>query len=511
MNHDLTGLIPEDHTVRFHQQQNISRLLDLSRSFAHDAGFEWCKNPPVQDDTIILESGHQPNFFPYPGVWKKVFLLDHFRELLDKKGVCGIAFFGFADQNAATAPYLYKNHVPALNKEGAQKIGFTVKGKEKWKRFDTIKKPRPEVWDEEMRKIENLYAGVMSDHPEILESMWKSYERADAFSDLNAFIFSRISGDILGFEVNFFRYSDIQRNQMFSEECTHILRNLDSYTKIFNAVIQKEHLPLRPVVSGEVPFWYHCNCGGKTPLLIDSVGMCRGSCPICKKEHELRFHADFSNFDAYSRNMSLTAVSRNLIFSEALGTHIFISGTGGGLRYGKISDAISPAIGFHKPLTCSWSSKDYYLGTIHRSAMKELQTTFSFAKEDLLDFTLDEHVRRLREKMAAKVAEMETDGTDKKLLRLYRGRHLGSATTVDMVSRVFSAVPSMLDLFMNLSREEILANWHKALRCSVPEEEDSSCSIAQDIVYEGNGLSGYSPDEIPVVYRNLSAIGVKKK
>lgn len=508
---DLTEMIPANHTLRVNQQRNVSYLLDISQSFARDAQYESTTPPSVQDDVLVLESGHQPNYFPYSGVWKKVFLLDQFREMLDKKGMCGIAFFGFADQNVTTAPYLYKNQIPALNKTGMQKIGFTVKGSDKWKRFDTLTKPLPEEWEKEMRAMKKLSLAVRSESSAIMEIMEESYERADSFSDLNTYIFSRISKEILGCDIHFFRYSDVHRNQLFSDECKQILEMIDCYSSVYNEVIREEKIPSRPVVSGEIPFWYHCDCGGKIPLVIDSPDICRGVCPVCKIECELDFGTDFNRFDTFSKNMGFTAVSRNLIFSEGLGTHIFISGTGGGLRYGKISNAISSEIGFNQPLTCSWSSKDYYLGKIQTNALKELQNMFSLTRAEMLDEALDERIHQFREDLNHKVIEMEAEDADSKSIRLYRGRYLGSATIAELVSRVFSTTPSMLDIYLNVDSEEILKSWGNALACSVPERYDSTCGITQDSVYDTGEDSGFSLDEIPILYRNMSAIGGKTK
>jgi hypothetical protein len=129
--------------------------------------------------------------------------------------------------------------------------------------------------------------------------------------------------------------------------------------------------------------------------------------------------------------------------------------------------------------------------------------------EDLLDATLNERIGEFRDRLAAKITEMEAEGADKKSLRLYTGRFLGSAKTADMVSRVFSSVPSLFDLCMNLDKEDIVKSWGEVLRHSVPEQYDSSCILAQDVVYAGESLT-FSSDEIPVLYRNLCAIGVKK-
>lgn len=509
MKSDLAKWNLKNHKLRLDQQKNVLDIFDISRSLAHDAELECCNFPTVQDGSIILESGHQPNYFPYSGVWKKVFLLNQFQEQLAKKEIHGIAVFGFADQNSVTAPFLYKNQVPALNKSGKQKIGFAVKGPEKWKCFNKIPKPLPEIWEDEMEKIAHFYSGTRTENQEIIEIMWRCYKRAESFSDLNAYIFSRISRDILGLDVFFFRYSDIQHSQLFSRQCKQILENVDSYNKVYNAVIKDKYLSLRPVVSGEIPFWYHCDCGGKTPLEIDSSGVCRGTCPICKMDHELNFETDFSQYDTYSRKMSISAVCRNVVFSEGLGTHLFISGSGGGLQYGKISNAISSDMGFNQPVTVSWSSKDYYLGNIHKFAVDELKKTFSLSKEDLLNPDLDGRICEIREKMALKINEMELVGTDKKTLRLHKGRYISSAQTTDKVSKIFSTVPSMLDIFMNFDKEDILDGWRKAFNNSVPEWHVLSCILKYDAVYGGNEGCEFSPEEIVVLYHNMCAIGGK--
>ncbi|MBT8507614.1 hypothetical protein AZH53_04170 [Methanomicrobiaceae archaeon CYW5] len=505
---DLRALVPADHTLRDHQQRNLSALLDISRSFARSAGLKESTTNSVQDDTVVLESGHQPNYFPYTGVWKKVYLLETFREMLDADGMSVVAYFGFADQNTTTAPFLYKNQVPALNKYGRQKIGFSVKGPDKWRRFENIPKPPLEVWEEEMRRLENLYPRMKTNHPEIMEIMWDGYERADSFSDLNAYIFSRISQDILECDVIFFRYSAISRAQLFSDECTRILRNLDTYTEVYNAAIKKLRLPSRPVLSGEVPFWYHCDCGGNIPLMTNAPGMCRGICPICTREFELDFAPDFSRFESYAYRMSLSAVSRNLIFPEAFGTHIFIPGRGGGVRYGKISDEIAHALGFHQPSTCSWSSKDYYLGSVHTKSLRELQKAFSLSNNDLLDAHLKERIDAVQEERRRALKETEDAGADMATLRLLRGRLIGSAVTADMAAGVFATVPSMFDLFMNRSGTEIAQRWSIELQVSVPERSTGrSCVIDGDVVFDGEEEAGFSREDIPILYRNLTAIG----
>lgn len=507
--YDLARMIPENHYLTSDQQLNILDILDKSRIFADEAGYDSCNFSSVNEDTILIESGHQPNFLPYSGVLKKAFLLHKFHEMLDEIDVQSIGIFGFLDQNMATASFLYKNQVPAINKNGAQKIGFSVKRSDKWKRFNTIEKPLPDQWEGEMAKIEKMYSDILSKNSEIFEIFQSSYERAESFSDLNAFIFSRIVREVLGLNVHFFRYSDIKCGKLFSNECIHLLRKKECYNTIYNEEIRKNNLRLKPVFPEVIPFWYHCDCGGKTALLMNIYGVCKGKCPVCGKEYELEFGNDFSKFDTYSEDVSFSAVSRNLIFSEGLGTHFFISGPGGGLSYGKISIAISKAIGFNLPLTYSWSSKDYYLGNVHKEAINELLNTFSLRREDLLKSTLNESIRAYQRRRNKEIREIKGKKT-KNGLRMNTGRLTGS-TQANMVSRIFSIVPSMLEIFMHFSRDDILTSWEDGLACSIYEQYDSSCALTRDIVYSGRDGQDYTPDEIVFLFNNLSEIGDEQK
>ena len=63
------------------QQRNVASLIRLSSHFNSGANIQPEATPPEYDRPVVFESGHQPNFIPYPGIWKKVLLL----ELLSEK------------------------------------------------------------------------------------------------------------------------------------------------------------------------------------------------------------------------------------------------------------------------------------------------------------------------------------------------------------------------------------------------------------------------------------------
>lgn len=505
---DLNQMIPANHVLLPDKQKNIRSVISSSNIFAQDAGLGVQSIPSINEESIILESGHQPNYFPYSGVWKKVYLLDQFCRMLEETGLQGIGLFGFLDQNMATSTYLFKNQIPALNRNGTQKIGVPINKADKWKRFSEIEKPSSELWDTEIKKIESVYAGIPLDKSELFEIISSSYNRAVTYSDLNAYIFSRISREIFGLDVFFFRYSDLKNDVIFSDGCRKLLSNLDKYNIIYNETIQKENLRQRTVNRSEVPFWYHCSCGGKTTLLIDSSGVCKGTCPVCKENYELDLNSDFHRLEIYLPDMSFSSVSRNVIFFEALGTHIFISGTGGGLEYGKISNEISIDMGFNTPITCSWSSRDYYLGKVHNEAIKELMSTFPLEKVGILDSTLSEYVSSCQQKREAETREMNNFG-QKKGLRINMGRVTGS-TQACMISRVFSSVPSFLDLCMNIETKKILSGWQESLNHAILMENGSFYILKGDVIYD-DGSCGYIHDEIPLVFKNISKIGGANK
>ena len=62
------------HALTPEQQKNASALLEVSEKFHKKALITGDDIRVESDRTIILESGHQPNFLPHAGTWKKAFL-----------------------------------------------------------------------------------------------------------------------------------------------------------------------------------------------------------------------------------------------------------------------------------------------------------------------------------------------------------------------------------------------------------------------------------------------------
>jgi hypothetical protein len=509
------------HKLKLEQQNNIKHLLNVSKKFHNDAGISITPSQQISDDTHIIESGHQPNFFPYAGIWKKAFLLHHISSLLTKAGKQSLVFYGFADQNLSTAPLLFRNQIPALNKMGSEKIGLK-KGDDistKWKCFNQIEKPPLDVWNKEIKKIENYYklnlnnlAGgpfTTKDESQIyLEILWKSYESATTLSDLNAFFFAKVCNEILKLDIIFFRYSDVQKHKLFEGEWKKIFNNLNSFNTFYNRAIAESHLDINQVSMDTIPFWYHCNCGGKLPLKSSGQFTLTGICPLCGKEYHLTFDSQFSDIHKHLEHMGFNAVTRNIILSGGIGTSIFISGSGGSLKYSLISDLISHEFNFHIPLTMSWVSRDYYLGLVHKNGLQDLMKTYKITLDDIISLKANDKINNHLYELKKNLDSVKMENHDKKILKIQMNAYNNFVNVALNVKTSFAIIPSMIDLFAGLEAPQIIQSWTDAIEdCAIEKNHANRVKMIKNVCYENKGPRIKS-DDIKKIYDGITAIKV---
>ena len=99
------------------QITNLESILQAANEFSRDAGIDFTY-PSLDRETVVLESGHQPNFLPHSGLFKQLFLLDSFKKRAGARGKKTVALFGFPDYNMCTAKLLTQNKFPAFNRLG---------------------------------------------------------------------------------------------------------------------------------------------------------------------------------------------------------------------------------------------------------------------------------------------------------------------------------------------------------------------------------------------------------
>ncbi|WP_202320056.1 hypothetical protein [Archaeoglobus neptunius] len=427
--------------------ENMDPVVRCAKKFHRHARIEM----PEIDGDAVVETGHQPNFLPHPGTFKKAFLASFLESV---GGV--ISLFGIYDYNPATAKLLYQNRVPDISKNGFRKIGFKLSKKDTLKRFDQLEKPPKEEWRREIAKIEEIYDNV----DWIAGEMEKSYRLGKNFADVNAILFARICHH-LGFDnVLYFKYSDLQKNGVFLNEWLEISGDVSEYNQIYNAAVIKKRISDGKINDLTLaPFWYLCDCGGNAPVYHKTVFTAK--CPVCKATHE------FHSIEEVFARLSPRAVFRNLLFAKGLGTSLFISGSGGSLRYGQISNEMYAKFGIDRPLVVYWKSKDYYLSPIRRKVITEISKLYG---NDF--FEIDVMKKRLEW-----FHGLKSD-------RRFMGYYLYSHTLLQIAAKVFSLDYSMVDLLASAGIDEIVRKWKESLEnasinlnefCSVTSDVDFGC------------------------------------
>jgi hypothetical protein len=511
---DLT----EYHELTPKQQQNIQKLNKISKFFfsrvkIHD-------NFPIEqvDNAIILESGHQPNFFPYSGIWKKAFLLSWFQKQLEIKGKNAIAYFGFADQNLSTAKVLSKNQIPFWNKKGSEEIGFNVEEKDRLVPFCFIKKPARERWEKEMDKIGRLYkenkqnsdAGQQKQKiDDVITILWDCYERSQSFAELNSAIFATICYEILGIEnVRFYTFTDLCHERIFIDESKEVLRQQHAYNQIFNETISEKNLDLRTVAQDRIPFWYHCECLGKVDLFVTEPGVWHGVCPVCKKEFHLNVGTTYERMDSFYEKMDFSAVSRNIIFAIGMGTSLFVAGSGGSSSYGVISDEISQKLDLHKPLRLSWITRDYYFGVFHKRAIHELTKTFSLELAEIQDGSFTEKITSLITEKDRAITEAKGLCESKKTLKLLENNRNNLMNVAVSAAHLFQTIPSFMDLLATLDGAVIVNGWDTVVDNSKVEFDGTAYSIRNDLIYPTPYSKELGNDEILSYFKMIESLQV---
>jgi hypothetical protein len=508
------------HILTPKQQQNIQEIISISDTFFSRAQISKNQIYKCEETTIVLESGHQPNFLPHSGFWKKIFWLSWCQKQLEKKGIHAIAFFGFADQNLSTAKILSKNHIPYWNKKGSENVGFHIEEKDQYKPFWAIGKPTSDRWEKEINKISGLYKENLNipfsernqkNHAldGIIEILNDSYNSSKNFSELNSLIIAKISRNIFKIDnILFYTFSDLMRKKIFINESKDLILRQPSYNQIFNQTITNKDLNLRYVSPDRVPFWFHCECGGKFELTVSSPGVWMGRCPLCKKDYTFNVGENLERLEVFYPNMDFSAVARNIIFSNGLGTTLFLSGSGGALSYGVVSDEISKELKFYQSLSLSWSSRDYYFGRFHTRAIQELMNTYHLTFSDIHDGSFREKILSRISAIELQITNAKEKHDDVKNIKCLENMRNSVINVRGSVANIFQVIPSIIDLLICIDSRIIITEWGKALEDSTVEFDGVAYKIHKDIIYNSEFLNEIKYEDIPHFYNLISTIEV---
>ncbi len=518
MGHQVCIPVMKKARVDERQADNIRTLIDASSVFFQEFGMEEPHHPDMNGEIAVLESGHQPNFLPYPGIFRKVFALQALAGTAMNNDIPAIAFFGFADQNLSTAPLLFSNRVPSVTRDGFEKIGFKISEEDRWKQFCCVDTPTRDTWEKKMGRLRDFYLGSIQGvrgleegarerTDRIFDLLERCYGGARNFADLNACIFTAICREILGLDrIFFFRYSDVQNGHIFAEEARRLVLNRGEYIDAHNrAVADNPSIGLSPLPPDHVPFWYHCTCGRKLELRETESSFWSALCDACGKEYLYDMDPDAGTFGTIYDRLGFTAISRNLAFSEGLGVAIFISGTGGSLHYGAVSSTISQEIGFHAPCTLAWGGRDYYLGPLQKKALYQVKQIFSLKDSDLMDDALAQRITSHIKGLSLELDDLGPDEKNKETRKRLAGKLTQARTQVDITRRLFSINPSILDLLVSVEQNDLISAWQDAIDEGEFTKKGKILRLQKDCVYPGG--QGIAPASIPGIQTSLVQLG----
>lgn len=378
----INKIINNDYKKNEEQIQNLIQIGNIATEFHKQSKtltdsikekLEILKNC---DNYLIIEIAHQPNYLPYYGVWKKAIFANYLSELLDKEKIPTVVLFGLVDQDTSMSPFLYKNKIPYYSKEGFKNIGYKIKGENEWWR-EWCKQPLPPRDEIEKQHdfLMNLYIdnGLSKNDKDIviMEELLKECYLTDCtFSEANSKFFSIVCNRIFNTNIVFFSYSKAQKNNIFTKQFESLLSKRKNYVNIYNQIIEREKLDLEKIAKDHIPFWYHCGCGGKIRIKIDDEkSIFFGTCPICNFFFEKKNDINYDLSTIYE-SISFEAVSRELIVPTAIGTDVYIEGSGGSLSFRKISNVIAREMNFNIPVAIGWKSKDKYVSLMLHKLIK---------------------------------------------------------------------------------------------------------------------------------------------
>jgi hypothetical protein len=330
-----------------------------------------------------------------------------------------------------------------------------------------------------------------------LESFWdiveECHDHCENFADFNGFLLSKVVNEVWGYDTVFSRFSENQ--QAFCDDFNFLLSRFDEYS---NLLRQSGEILGEPNIGGVsdqefqlVPFWFHCDCGGKVKLfekVEESFMVGEGNCSRCGRQYSLEFgtsnHPDMSTL---ASRVSARAVSMNLVFFRGLAPICYVGGAGGA-AYLVQAQHVAQGLGILFPPVVVWRPHDEYLGLGQIEALLELREVcvdlgardISGAKHSLVSkiSAVYESLDRIEKSKRRLIEELRKSPNDLELqerlrsvsisqTEMCRSSHLSLLHhTLKMVENVLSIsnlMPSVIDYAVNIGVKETSEEWIRHL------------------------------------------------
>lgn len=440
-----TSLEKEDMSGVCERRKQLAQLI---RKFHGECGtLTPCVEEAIKNleggSCLLLMTAHQPNLFPYSGVFRKA-TLNHVlaKRLSESLEVPVVSFFGIADQDFTDDRWVKSALLPDVERRGGLlELRFDMPEK---LILNRVAKPSRMILDNWRNEIENwmdrklslirrdcgslgLQLGENVDLTGSFKDFWvlieDAYERAEKYADFNAFIISKIMNEVWGYSTLFSRFSECQ--QLFESEFCFLLSKFDEYSRYVKEATMSTTDSKRGVHEEEfntLPFWYHCSCGSKAKLKAEQregslTG--KGNCIRCGKEYWFDFGSKRKpQVSEIVSRISARSLSMPLVFFHGLGVGCYVGGVGG-TEYLKQAQFVAEHLNMTFSPVVVWRPKDVYFGVGQLDALmifRKLSGTFDFSQHTQVEASLRGKVAGVQRTID------ELEAQKKKLCADYGGR-----------------------------------------------------------------------------------------
>ena len=416
-------------------------------------------------DVVVIESAHQPSFFPYSGTMIKPVLAHAIAESLRKQGLSVVEIFGLLDTDDIKTGWHRRTHLPDMNsKDGILVIRKNVESKKLI--FNAVPAPDPKEitewkdtlvnWVKQNKKAINRIAGeevingakekFFFEQIKEIFNLWGNIQaQADSYGSFNSLFLTHVINNYWDYPTLFIPYSSCI--SVFEKEISVLIEKGEKYAESHNRhrTSIKRHININftKVAQNHVPFWYICNCGVKVRLFKEKESL-EGYCENCGAKIVL----NIKEIKSYSRRLSPYAISRHLIFFEGLKPSMYVSGWGA-MPFTLVAKGIADDLNLHFPPIIPFRIREKYDG------IGQLRPLLELKRRGLSPLEIENEIGRL-EIMSTKLREEGRHEEYKKIKEEIRD--------LKAIKNALDCYPSILDYWINFGIRKTRDNWEEFIK-----------------------------------------------
>lgn len=426
--------------TRFHQKAGT--LTNDVRRNIHD----------FLSDAPILRIPHQPNLFPYMGVFGQFIFMDMLAQCLRQRNVmkpCQV--YMIVDYDVAEERRFRVSHFPDVDaRHGSISLSSIPKSAASNTLMCFIRKPTSEMvsrWlslitDSLRRNIAHLRSkGISETQPgdfnrhlrDLEQDIWKAYEAASNMCEFNAIFMSRVVNLRWGMPTAFFSLMQVASHM--TEYFEFLLAEYPRLVELTDRVIeslQAEQVAISDTLRLSLdlfPFWYICEaCRSRVRLeLIRAARLkAKGHCSSCGSPYEFDLGTQRTpNLEAIRGEIAPRVLLDD--WTDMLGWGV-IGGAAyiGGIEHTLVAGIVASKLGLKPIMECLWKPTGIYFGLVE-ARVAQFMTSCS-ADLPLSHSEALELVAKGRETILYSVIAQGFDG----VLRMWREHFENGRKTYDI-------------------------------------------------------------------------------